>query len=73
MLVDIKGPMVLRMILAIQGLMFISVASAQELISSAPGDARAYFIQPADGQVIETMDDSGVEIIFGLTGMDVSP
>ena len=73
MLVDVKGPMVLRMILAIYGLMFISVASAQELISSAPSDARAYFIQPADGLVIETMDDSGVEIIFGLTGMDVSP
>ena len=41
--------------------------------SSSSDEARVYFVQPADGQVFDGQDAEGIEIIFGLTGMQVSP
>ena len=44
-------------------------ASAQDLISHAPGDAQAYIIEPADGTILpETFT-----VKFGLSGMDLAP
>tara|TARA_B100000787_G_scaffold12273_1_gene9077 strand:+ start:292 stop:744 length:453 start_codon:yes stop_codon:yes gene_type:complete len=54
------------------GLAFMGPAQAQ-MPNSSSDNARVYFIQPADGQVFDGQDEAGIEIIFGLTGMQVSP
>ena len=55
------------------GLAFMGLAQAQMPNSLSPSSARVYFVQPADGQVFDGQDEAGIEIIFGLTGMQVSP
>jgi hypothetical protein len=42
---------------------------AQDLISTAPDNAEAYFIQPANGQTV----GQTVKIVFGLKNMGVAP
>lgn len=44
-------------------------AFAQDLVSSAPENAQAYFIHPADGQTV----GQTVKIVFGLKNMGVAP
>jgi len=44
-------------------------AIADEHVSTAPDDARVYFIQPNDGDVIQ----GPVVVKFGLSGMGVAP
>ena len=47
-----------------------SIASAQQDLSSpAPADARAYFITPANGEVVSTT----FKVKFGLSNMGVAP
>lgn len=46
-----------------------SFAYADGLISAASPDARLYFIEPADGAIIQ----GDVTIKFGLSGMGVAP
>ncbi len=55
------------------GVVFVGLAQAQMPNSSSSENARVYFVQPADGQVFDAQDHAGVEIIFGLTGMQVAP
>ena len=44
-------------------------ALAQELVSHAPNDAKAYIVEPADGATLpETFT-----VKFGLSGMDLAP
>tara|TARA_B110000503_G_C7148484_1_gene414041 strand:- start:857 stop:1339 length:483 start_codon:yes stop_codon:yes gene_type:complete len=60
------------------GLAFAVVANSQVAAhdhggmprSSAPGNARVYFIQPSDGQVLTS---GTVKVVFGLEGMGVAP
>ena len=60
-----KVTLVLSLILAGIAL----TASASELVSTSPDGARAYFIEPQDGQsVAQTFT-----VKFGLSGMGVSP
>lgn len=52
-------------------LVFLTVpkASAQDLVSHAPNDAKAYIVEPADGAILpETFT-----VKFGLSGMDLAP
>ena len=44
-------------------------ALAQDTISHAPGDAKAYIIEPTDG---ETLPET-FTVKFGLSGMDLAP
>ena len=55
------------------GLALAGLTQAQMPNSSSSDEARVYFVQPADGQVFDGQDAAGIEIIFGLTGMQVSP
>ena len=55
------------------GLALAGLTQAQMPNSSSSDEARVYFVQPADGQVFDGQDAEGIEIIFGLTGMQVSP
>ena len=55
------------------GLALASLTQAQMPNSSSSDEARVYFVQPVDGQVFDGQDAEGIEIIFGLTGMQVSP
>lgn len=51
-------------------LLLTSLSSfAQDLVSTAPDNAEAYFIQPADGQTV----GQNVKIVFGLKNMGVAP
>lgn len=56
----------------VSALLFFSApvtAIAANLVSRAPGDARAYIVEPADGaNVPETFT-----VKFGLSGMDLAP
>ncbi|MBT3672724.1 MAG: DUF4399 domain-containing protein [Porticoccaceae bacterium] len=63
----------LTVILLVTGLMFMVTAHAQMPVSAAPVDARVYFIEPENGQVFSFQDGKGIEIKFGLSGMEVSP
>ncbi len=47
----------------------VSVAAAESLVSTAPDDAKVYFISPADGETLT----NPVSIKFGLKGMGVAP
>ena len=73
MLSEFKGLRRLPIILIILSVFFTTSIAAQMPISSAPADAEVYFIQPKDGQIFESANSEGVEIRFGLRGMDVSP
>lgn len=73
MLSEFKGFRQSPKILMILSVLFAVSVAAQMPVSSAPVDAEVYFIQPKDGQIFESTKGGGVEIRFGLTGMDVSP
>ncbi|HIG67138.1 MAG TPA: DUF4399 domain-containing protein [Porticoccaceae bacterium] len=60
-------------ILCVLGAFFMANAIAQTPISSAPVDARVYFIEPKDGQAFSSEEGKGIDIKFGLSGMEVSP
>ena len=63
----------LKAVVFFLGLALIGLTQAQMPNSSSPDDARVYFVQPADGQIFDSQDQAGIEVIFGLTGMQVSP
>ncbi|MDA0795542.1 MAG: DUF4399 domain-containing protein [Proteobacteria bacterium] len=73
MLSEFNGLRRLPIILMVLSVSFTLTVAAQMPISSAPTDAEVYFIEPKDGQIFESTGGEGVEIRFGLTGMDVSP
>lgn len=73
MLTESRGLRRLPIILILLSVFFTVSVAAQMPISSAPADADVYFIQPKDGQIFESTNSEGVEIRFGLRGMDVSP
>ena len=49
--------------------MFLSSTISAQEVSTAPADATAYIISPKDGDTVS----SPVKVIFGLTGMGVTP
>lgn len=58
--------------LVLIGLLLVSMsitAHAGGLISAAPADAKVYFIEPSDGQVV----GQNFVVKFGLSGMGVAP
>lgn len=59
----------LKTALLLVSLMFPAALLAGGERSSAPEDARAYIIAPADGAVVK----SPVKVVFGLSGMGVAP
>ena len=63
----------LKAVVFFLGLALVGLTQAQMPNSSSPDDARVYFVQPADGQIFDSQDQAGIEVIFGLTGMQVSP
>ena len=58
----------LKAVVFFLGLALIGLTQAQMPNSSSPDDARVYFVQPADGQIFDSQDQAGIEVIFGLTG-----
>jgi len=73
MLNRLIGRRSLTLISLLMGSMFIAIAHAQMPVSAAPADARVYFIEPKNGQVFSFQEEKGIEIKFGLSGMEVSP
>ncbi len=47
----------------------LTVSAADSLVTEAPADAKVYFIEPQDGEVIE----GPVKVVFGLQNMGVAP
>lgn len=66
----IKMPsLALSILLYLSQSLISTVVAEQSLISTAPIDAKVYFITPSDGDVIS----GDVLIKFGLSGMGVAP
>ncbi|MDG0970324.1 MAG: DUF4399 domain-containing protein [Porticoccaceae bacterium] len=55
------------------GLIASAFSIAEMPNSSAPADASVYFVQPLNGQIFKSQGPLSIDVVFGLSGMQVSP
>ena len=68
-----KGNQLSSSFIFVMCLFFSSVVMSETLNLLSPSEAKVYFVSPKQGSVFDRSEGSGIEVVFGIKGMQVAP
>lgn len=68
-----KGNQLSSSFIFVMCLFFSSVVMSETLNLLSPSEAKVYFVSPKQGSVFDRSEGSGIELVFGIKGMQVAP